>query len=157
MESSVDVAVSPCSIEARIPAAQPDGAKAEPAAAAAGATSAWAGAFHGTVDIVPSFGFDTGSPREDSRASCLARDILSCCGTHVLEEAHCSLSTLKAEQDFGMSDGCKSIKIEEHFPSLLCEVYSIRTRARKLLGSEVQRNSDQLELESAELGGFVLC
>uniref|UniRef100_A0A8U8C458 Uncharacterized protein n=1 Tax=Geospiza parvula TaxID=87175 RepID=A0A8U8C458_GEOPR len=42
---------------ARIPAAQADGAKAEPAA---GATSAWAGAFHGTVDIVPSFGFDTG-------------------------------------------------------------------------------------------------
>ncbi|NXF21670.1 VGLL3 protein, partial [Rhodinocichla rosea] len=43
---------------ARIPAAQGDGAKAEPAAA--GATSAWAGAFHGTVDIVPSFGFDAG-------------------------------------------------------------------------------------------------
>ncbi|NXH49187.1 VGLL3 protein, partial [Dicaeum eximium] len=44
---------------ARIPAAQCDGTKAEPAAVT-GATSAWAGAFHGTVDIVPSFGFDTG-------------------------------------------------------------------------------------------------
>ncbi|XP_054126349.1 transcription cofactor vestigial-like protein 3 isoform X2 [Melozone crissalis] len=48
---------------ARIPAAQPDGAKAEPAAT--GATSAWAGAFHGTVDIVPSFGFDTGLQHQD--------------------------------------------------------------------------------------------
>ncbi|XP_057874520.1 transcription cofactor vestigial-like protein 3 isoform X2 [Melospiza georgiana] len=48
---------------ARIPAAQPDGAKAEPAAA--GATSAWAGAFHGTVDIVPTFGFDTGLQHQD--------------------------------------------------------------------------------------------
>ncbi|NXR41321.1 VGLL3 protein, partial [Zosterops hypoxanthus] len=45
---------------ARIPAApQGDGAKADPAAVT-GATSAWAGAFHGTVDIVPSFGFDAG-------------------------------------------------------------------------------------------------
>ncbi|RLW03234.1 hypothetical protein DV515_00006585 [Chloebia gouldiae] len=44
---------------ARIGPAPPgDAAKADPAAVA-GATSAWAGAFHGTVDIVPSFGFDT--------------------------------------------------------------------------------------------------
>ncbi|NXC83171.1 VGLL3 protein, partial [Cercotrichas coryphoeus] len=42
---------------ARIPPC--DGAKAEPAAVTS-ATSAWAGAFHGTVDIVPGFGFDAG-------------------------------------------------------------------------------------------------
>ncbi|XP_050834369.1 transcription cofactor vestigial-like protein 3 isoform X2 [Serinus canaria] len=51
---------------ARIPPAQGDGPKAEPAAAAVtGATSAWAGAFHGTVDIVPSFGFDAGLQHQD--------------------------------------------------------------------------------------------
>lgn len=44
-------------VRARIPA--PQGDKAEPAALAS-ATSAWAGAFHGTVDIVPGFGFETG-------------------------------------------------------------------------------------------------
>ncbi|KAL2311597.1 hypothetical protein Nmel_003327, partial [Mimus melanotis] len=44
---------------ARIAAAPSDGAKADPTALA-GATSAWPGAFHGTVDIVPGFGFDTG-------------------------------------------------------------------------------------------------
>ncbi|NXQ31115.1 VGLL3 protein, partial [Alaudala cheleensis] len=44
---------------ARIPAAQCDAAKADPAAVT-GATSAWAGAFHGTLDIVPGFGFDAG-------------------------------------------------------------------------------------------------
>nr|XP_021396952.1 transcription cofactor vestigial-like protein 3 isoform X2 [Lonchura striata domestica] len=47
---------------ARIPAAPADGTKADPAA---GATSAWAGAFHGTVDIVPSFGFDAGLQHQD--------------------------------------------------------------------------------------------
>ncbi|NXN08943.1 VGLL3 protein, partial [Indicator maculatus] len=45
---------------ARIPAPQCDVTKTDPAAAVTSATSAWAGAFHGTVDIVPSFGFDTG-------------------------------------------------------------------------------------------------
>ncbi|XP_030119007.4 transcription cofactor vestigial-like protein 3 isoform X2 [Taeniopygia guttata] len=49
---------------ARIPAAPGDGTKADPAAVT-GATSAWAGAFHGTVDIVPSFGFDTGLQHQD--------------------------------------------------------------------------------------------
>lgn len=44
---------------ARIPAPQCDVTKTDPAAVTS-ATSAWAGAFHGTVDIVPSFGFDTG-------------------------------------------------------------------------------------------------
>ncbi|NWS15806.1 VGLL3 protein, partial [Pachyramphus minor] len=44
---------------ARIPAPQGDGTKTDPAAVTS-ATSAWAGAFHGTVDIVPSFGFDAG-------------------------------------------------------------------------------------------------
>ncbi|XP_049680986.1 transcription cofactor vestigial-like protein 3 isoform X2 [Accipiter gentilis] len=43
---------------ARIPAPQCDVTKTDPAAVTS-ATSAWAGAFHGTVDIVPSFGFDT--------------------------------------------------------------------------------------------------
>ncbi|NXU05403.1 VGLL3 protein, partial [Buphagus erythrorhynchus] len=43
----------------RIPAPQSDGAKADPAAVTS-ATSAWAGAFHGTLDIVPGFGFDAG-------------------------------------------------------------------------------------------------
>lgn len=44
---------------ARIPAPQRDVTKTDPAAVTS-ATSAWAGAFHGTVDIVPSFGFDAG-------------------------------------------------------------------------------------------------
>ncbi|XP_014378602.2 transcription cofactor vestigial-like protein 3 isoform X4 [Alligator sinensis] len=42
---------------ARIPAPQCDVTKTDPTAVTS-ATSAWAGAFHGTVDIVPSFGFD---------------------------------------------------------------------------------------------------
>ncbi|XP_063250006.1 transcription cofactor vestigial-like protein 3 isoform X2 [Prinia subflava] len=46
---------------ARIPAPQGDGTKADPASA----TSAWAGAFHGTLDIVPSFGFDAGLQHQD--------------------------------------------------------------------------------------------
>ncbi|XP_039912465.2 transcription cofactor vestigial-like protein 3 isoform X2 [Hirundo rustica] len=49
---------------ARIPAPQCDGTKADPAAVTS-ATSAWPGAFHGTVDIVPSFGFDTGLQNQD--------------------------------------------------------------------------------------------
>ncbi|XP_032908876.1 transcription cofactor vestigial-like protein 3 isoform X1 [Catharus ustulatus] len=49
-------------VRARIPA--PQGDKAEPAALAS-ATSAWAGAFHGTVDIVPGFGFETGLQHQD--------------------------------------------------------------------------------------------
>ncbi|XP_014746555.1 PREDICTED: transcription cofactor vestigial-like protein 3 [Sturnus vulgaris] len=49
---------------ARIPAPQGDGAKADPAAVT-GATSAWAGAFHGTVDIVPGFGFEAGLQHQD--------------------------------------------------------------------------------------------
>ncbi|ELW58708.1 Transcription cofactor vestigial-like protein 3 [Tupaia chinensis] len=44
---------------ARIPAPQCDVAKTDPTTVTT-ATSAWAGAFHGTVDIVPSVGFDTG-------------------------------------------------------------------------------------------------
>uniref|UniRef100_A0A8D0H1U3 Vestigial like family member 3 n=1 Tax=Sphenodon punctatus TaxID=8508 RepID=A0A8D0H1U3_SPHPU len=44
---------------ARIPAPQCDVTKTDPTVVSS-ATSAWAGAFHGTVDIVPSFGFDTG-------------------------------------------------------------------------------------------------
>lgn len=45
---------------ARIPAAAPGhGAKADPATATS-ATSPWPAAFHGTVDIVPGLGFDTG-------------------------------------------------------------------------------------------------
>ncbi|XP_075372440.1 transcription cofactor vestigial-like protein 3 isoform X2 [Mycteria americana] len=49
---------------ARIPAPQCDMTKTDPAAVTS-ATSAWAGAFHGTVDIVPSFGFDTGLQHQD--------------------------------------------------------------------------------------------
>ncbi|XP_057245910.1 transcription cofactor vestigial-like protein 3 isoform X1 [Malurus melanocephalus] len=49
---------------ARIPAAQGDGTKTDPAAVTS-ATSAWPGAFHGTVDIVPTFGFDTGLQHQD--------------------------------------------------------------------------------------------
>ncbi|XP_044143828.1 transcription cofactor vestigial-like protein 3 isoform X3 [Bufo gargarizans] len=45
---------------ARIPASQCDVAKTEPSTTTM-ATSAWAGAIHGTVDIVPSFGFETGN------------------------------------------------------------------------------------------------
>lgn len=44
---------------ARIPAPQCDITKTDPTTVTT-ATSAWAGAFHGTVDIVPSVGFDTG-------------------------------------------------------------------------------------------------
>ncbi|XP_061858662.1 transcription cofactor vestigial-like protein 3 isoform X2 [Colius striatus] len=49
---------------ARIPAPQCDVTKTDPAAVTS-ATSAWAGAFHGTVDIVPSFGFDAGLQHQD--------------------------------------------------------------------------------------------
>ncbi|OPJ66562.1 transcription cofactor vestigial-like protein 3 isoform B [Patagioenas fasciata monilis] len=45
-------------------ASQCDVTKTDPAAVTS-ATSAWAGAFHGTVDIVPSFGFDTGLQHQD--------------------------------------------------------------------------------------------
>ncbi|XP_056354092.1 transcription cofactor vestigial-like protein 3 isoform X1 [Oenanthe melanoleuca] len=48
-------------VRARIPPC--DGAKAEPTVTSA--TSAWAGAFHGTVDIVPGFGFDAGLQHQD--------------------------------------------------------------------------------------------
>ncbi|XP_056416828.1 transcription cofactor vestigial-like protein 3 isoform X2 [Hyla sarda] len=44
---------------ARIPAPQCDVAKTEPSTTMA--STAWAGAFHGTVDIVPGFGFETGN------------------------------------------------------------------------------------------------
>ncbi|MEE6522320.1 hypothetical protein FKM82_020809 [Ascaphus truei] len=44
---------------ARIPAPQCEVTKTDVTTATT-ATSAWAGAFHGTVDIVPSFGFETG-------------------------------------------------------------------------------------------------
>lgn len=47
---------------ARIPAPQCDITKTDPTTVTT-ATSAWAGAFHGTVDIVPSVGFDTGESR----------------------------------------------------------------------------------------------
>ncbi|XP_072823503.1 transcription cofactor vestigial-like protein 3 isoform X3 [Vicugna pacos] len=43
---------------ARIPAPPSDVTKTDPTTATT-ATSAWAGAFHGTVDLVPSVGFDT--------------------------------------------------------------------------------------------------
>ncbi|XP_011910837.1 transcription cofactor vestigial-like protein 3 isoform X1 [Rhinopithecus roxellana] len=49
---------------ARIPAPQCDITKTEPTTVTS-ATSAWAGAFHGTVDIVPSVGFDTGLQHQD--------------------------------------------------------------------------------------------
>ncbi|XP_010601181.1 transcription cofactor vestigial-like protein 3 isoform X3 [Fukomys damarensis] len=49
---------------ARLPAPQCDIAKTDPSAVTT-ATSAWAGAFHGTVDIVPSVGFDTGLQHHD--------------------------------------------------------------------------------------------
>lgn len=44
---------------ARIPAPQCDITKTDPTTVTT-ATSAWAGAFHGTVDLVPSVGFETG-------------------------------------------------------------------------------------------------
>uniref|UniRef100_H3B0Z3 Vestigial like family member 3 n=1 Tax=Latimeria chalumnae TaxID=7897 RepID=H3B0Z3_LATCH len=44
---------------ARIPAPQGDTAKTNPSTSTT-PTSAWTGAFHGTVDIVPGIGFDTG-------------------------------------------------------------------------------------------------
>nr|XP_055115565.1 transcription cofactor vestigial-like protein 3 isoform X2 [Symphalangus syndactylus] len=49
---------------ARIPAPQCDITKTEQTTVTS-ATSAWAGAFHGTVDIVPSVGFDTGLQHQD--------------------------------------------------------------------------------------------
>ncbi|XP_069492553.1 transcription cofactor vestigial-like protein 3 isoform X2 [Ambystoma mexicanum] len=49
---------------ARISAPQCDSAKTDPTTATT-ATSAWAGAFHGTLDIVPSFSFDTGLQHQD--------------------------------------------------------------------------------------------
>ncbi|XP_069060247.1 transcription cofactor vestigial-like protein 3 [Pleurodeles waltl] len=49
---------------ARIPAPQCDIAKTDPTTATT-ATSTWAGAFHGTVDIVPNFSFDTGLQQQD--------------------------------------------------------------------------------------------
>ncbi|XP_074048391.1 transcription cofactor vestigial-like protein 3 isoform X2 [Macrotis lagotis] len=49
---------------ARIPAPQCDITKTDPTTVTT-ATSAWAGAFHGTVDIVPSFGFDSGLQHQD--------------------------------------------------------------------------------------------
>ncbi|XP_040194684.1 transcription cofactor vestigial-like protein 3 [Rana temporaria] len=52
--------VMPSMRAARIPAAQCDIPKTE-ATTPTMATPAWAGAFHGTVDIVPSFGFETGN------------------------------------------------------------------------------------------------
>lgn len=45
---------------ARISAPQGDVAKTEPSTPTM-ATTAWAGAFHGTVDIIPNFGFETGN------------------------------------------------------------------------------------------------
>lgn len=74
---------------ARIAAPQGDGAKADPATVTS-ATSAWAGAFHGTVDIVPSFGFDAGNvgwvgfvavtrPSRDVSSSGLALRVVSKC------------------------------------------------------------------------------
>ncbi|XP_032333372.1 transcription cofactor vestigial-like protein 3 isoform X2 [Camelus ferus] len=49
---------------ARIPAPPCDITKTDPTTATT-ATSAWAGAFHGTVDLVPSVGFDTGLQHQD--------------------------------------------------------------------------------------------
>ncbi|KAI5281823.1 Transcription Cofactor Vestigial-Like Protein 3 [Manis pentadactyla] len=49
---------------ARIPAPQCDITKTDPTTVST-ATSAWAGAFHGTVDLVPSVGFDTGLQHQD--------------------------------------------------------------------------------------------
>ncbi|XP_028582733.2 transcription cofactor vestigial-like protein 3 [Podarcis muralis] len=48
----------------KIPPPQCDATKTDPTAVTS-ATSAWAGAFHGTVDIVPTFGFDTGIQHQD--------------------------------------------------------------------------------------------
>ncbi|XP_074155894.1 transcription cofactor vestigial-like protein 3 isoform X2 [Sminthopsis crassicaudata] len=48
---------------ARIPAPQ-DITKTDPTTVST-ATSAWSGAFHGTVDIVPNFGFDSGLQHQD--------------------------------------------------------------------------------------------
>ncbi|KAF7251198.1 Transcription cofactor vestigial-like protein 3 [Varanus komodoensis] len=48
----------------KIPPPQCEAAKSDPTAVTS-ATSAWAGAFHGTVGIVPTFGFDTESPGEE--------------------------------------------------------------------------------------------
>ncbi|XP_077150194.1 transcription cofactor vestigial-like protein 3 isoform X1 [Ranitomeya variabilis] len=45
---------------ARIPPPQCDVGKTEPSTSTM-ATTTWAGAFHGTVDIVPSFGFESGN------------------------------------------------------------------------------------------------
>eukprot|EP00071_Canis_lupus_P018472 XP_013965272.2 transcription cofactor vestigial-like protein 3 isoform X2 [Canis lupus familiaris] len=49
---------------ARIPAPQCDITKTDPTTVTT-ATSAWAGAFHGTVDLVPSVGFETGLQHQD--------------------------------------------------------------------------------------------
>ncbi|XP_030060101.1 transcription cofactor vestigial-like protein 3 [Microcaecilia unicolor] len=49
---------------ARIPTPQCDITKTD-SSTATNATSTWAGAFHSTVDIVPTFGFDTGLQSQD--------------------------------------------------------------------------------------------
>ncbi|KAM6447237.1 transcription cofactor vestigial-like protein 3 isoform 2-T2 [Liasis olivaceus] len=48
----------------KIPPPQCDATKTDPTTVSC-ATSAWAGAFHGTVDIVPTFGFETGTQHQD--------------------------------------------------------------------------------------------
>ncbi|KAM4701105.1 transcription cofactor vestigial-like protein 3 [Discoglossus pictus] len=53
---------------ARISGPPCDVTKTEPTTATTG-TSAWTGAFHGTVDIVPSFGFETGLQQDKGKES----------------------------------------------------------------------------------------
>ncbi|XP_027983860.1 transcription cofactor vestigial-like protein 3 isoform X2 [Eptesicus fuscus] len=64
LDSSYRPLLMPSVRAARIPAPQCDITKTDPATVST-ATSAWAGAFHGTVDIVPSVGFDTGLQHQD--------------------------------------------------------------------------------------------
>ncbi|XP_066203060.1 transcription cofactor vestigial-like protein 3 isoform X4 [Saccopteryx leptura] len=64
LEASYGPLLMPAVRAARIPAPQGDITKTESTTVTT-ATSAWAGAFHGTVDIVPSVGFDTGLQHQD--------------------------------------------------------------------------------------------
>nr|XP_012598484.1 transcription cofactor vestigial-like protein 3 isoform X2 [Microcebus murinus] len=64
LDPSYGSLLMPSVCTARIPAPQCDITKTDPTTVTT-ATSAWAGAFHGTVDIVPSVGFDTGLQHQD--------------------------------------------------------------------------------------------
>ncbi|KAF6122542.1 vestigial like family member 3 [Phyllostomus discolor] len=64
LDSSYGPLLMPSVRAARIPAPQCDVTKTDLTTVTT-ATSAWAGAFHGTVDIVPSVGFDTGLQHQD--------------------------------------------------------------------------------------------